>query len=113
MGKSYKAERSRAKALLRQLPSEVTYVNEAIRRAANLMIWASANESTKNYEVARQDYATAIEALSEIGRVISKSHAAYGTLCDIVQEETETAIEGLRSVEAKTRLAEYINIKVH
>ena len=77
------------------------------------MIWASVHELTRNYKVARQEYAAAIEALSDVGRVISNSQAAYGTLYDIVQEETETAIEGLRSVEAKTKLAEYTNITVH
>ena len=113
MGKSYTAERSRAKALLRQLPSEVTYVNAEIRRAANLMIWASVNELTRNYEIARQNYAAAIEALSDVGQVISNSQAAYGTLYDIVQEETEKAKEGFRSVKTKTKLAEYIDSTVH
>lgn len=104
---TYKAQRGREKALLRQLLPEINYACSEVGRAGVSLILAEAAEAAKDYSSARQYYEEVCTALANLEGLISEKQLFCTTLADSVQQATERTQEGLRSIEMKVRLTAY------
>ena len=109
-GSTYKAQRGREKALLRQLLPEINYANADVRKAGISLILAEAAEIVRDYNSARRYYEEVTRAAANLEGLIGEIRWLHSTLADLVHQATERAQEGLRSVEAKLKLAEYARV---
>ncbi len=117
-GSTYKAQRNRGKALLRQFLPEINYANSEIRQAGVHFILAEAAEIVGDYTTARQCYETAIKRAANLDELITnEKHEKRQLLhfddfdkmlAEVVQYATERAQEGLRGIEMKVRLMAYL-----
>lgn len=110
-GSTYKAQRSREKALLRQLLPEINYANDEVRKAGISLILAEAAEIVGDYNSARSYYEEVTRAAANLEGLIGEIRWLHSTLAGLVHQATERAQEGLRSVEMKKGLADYKTIR--
>ncbi|MBI3036848.1 hypothetical protein HYY73_03815 [Candidatus Woesearchaeota archaeon] len=93
----HKVQRSRDKAMLRQLSYELNSVFGELKRARAIGAIAVAEELTGNYNSARENYGSALELLRGIETAIQENPSIGETLADVVEEELKHAREGLKS----------------
>ena len=96
-GSTYKAQRSRDKALLKQFSGELNSLLDGLRQAKVIGIIAVAEELTGNYNSARENYGTALKILEEIEAATEENPLAGETLISVVENELKAVQEGLKS----------------
>ena len=95
-GSTYKAQRNREKALLKQFSGELNSLLDGLRQAKVIGIVAVAEELTGNYNSARENYCSALEILKGVEAVAEENPLADETLMGIVEDELKAVQEGLK-----------------